>query len=250
MPAAYAMRAQRYMHDFGYSIEDLARVSVKNRRNGTANPAAQFREPVTVDDVLASRPVSDPLTLLQCCANSDGAAAVLVTTADVARRLGRPAITVEASVVSSGTYHHGWRDATWPDITANAVRTAYDQADVTPDDIDVAEVHDAFSVAECLYYEAMGFVARGEGARALAEGAFDIDGRVAVNPSGGLLSRGHAIGASGVAQVVEAYRQLTDQADGRQVQAATTALTHVTGGGIEGVENGACGVHVFAGPGR
>jgi benzoylsuccinyl-CoA thiolase BbsB subunit len=132
-----------------------------------------------------------------------------------------------------------------PDISVRAIAQAYEQAGVTPGDVDVAELHDAFTVAELLYYETLGFCGPGEGAKFLAAGGPLVGGSVAVNPSGGLISRGHPVGATGVAQMVEAYQQLTGTAGERQQPDAQVAVTHVTGGGIAGVDNGACGVHVF-----
>ncbi|MFJ6949299.1 thiolase family protein [Streptomyces wuyuanensis] len=245
MPAAYAMRAQRYLHDFGATMDDLTAVSVKNRRNGALNPRAHFRKEVSAADVAESRPVADPLRLLHCCPNSDGAAAVLLCTEEVARRLRTPSVRVGASVVRSGTFHTSYRDMTWPDITERTAAAAYGMAGVTPADLDLVELHDAFSVAELLHAEALGIAGRGEAHRAVREGEFDRGGRVAVSPSGGLMSRGHPVGATGAAQICEAYWQLTGQAGDLQVPGASVALTHVTGGGIFGVDNGACAVHIL-----
>ena len=246
MPASYAMRAARYLWENGLKPADIAMVSVKNRENGALNPVARFQKPVTLDEVLSSTPICDPLTLLQCSPNSDGSSAVLVCSDEAARELGLDTVEVRASVVTSGVFMNAPRDLTWPDVTLRAVKEAYDRAGIGPGDVDLAEVHDAFSIAEVLYYETLGFCDRGEGARYLAEGRSRIDGDVAVNPSGGLISRGHPVGATGVAQLAEAYEQLTGRAGQRQVPGAQVAVTHVTGGGISGVDNGACGVHVLA----
>jgi acetyl-CoA acetyltransferase len=246
MPAAYAMRAQRYLHDFGASVDDLTNVSVKNRRNGVLNPRAHFQKEITVADVEGSRPVADPLRLLHCCPNSDGAAAVLLCTEEFAAGLSGPHVRVAASVLRSGRFSTGYRDMTWPDITERTARAAYEQSGFGPDDLDLVELHDAFSIAEFLHAEALGIAERGKAHVAVASGQFDRDGRVAVSPSGGLLSRGHPVGATGVAQICEAYWQLTGQAAELQVPGAEVALTHVTGGGIFGVDNGACSVHVLS----
>jgi acetyl-CoA acetyltransferase len=245
MPAAYAMRAQRYLHQFGATVDDLTNVSIKNRRNGAANPRAHFRQEISPPDVAASRAVADPLRLLHCCPNSDGAAAVLLCSAEFAEQLGRDRVRIAASVVQSGRFHTGYRDMTWPDITERASRAAYHQAGLGPEDLDLVELHDAFSIAELLHAEALGIAARGKAHVAVANGEFDRDGRVAVSPSGGLLSRGHPVGATGVAQICEAYWQLTGTAAELQVPGAEVALTHVTGGGIFGVDNGACSVHIL-----
>lgn len=247
MPGVYAMRAQRYLHDYNATSEDLALISVKNRANGALNPYAQFRKPVTLEEVMDSRLIADPFTLLQCSANNgDGAAAVLVCASEIAHEFSDVSIKTEASVITSGLFKGGYRDLTSAEITYRATKEAYEQAALTPQDIDVVELHDAFSIAEILYYEAMGFCEKGQGVEFLKAGKSQIDGEVAVNPSGGLISRGHPLGATGVAQVAEAFWQLTNQAGERQVKDARYALTHVTGGGISGVDNGACGVHIFS----
>ncbi|MEU4173010.1 thiolase family protein [Streptomyces sp. NPDC026665] len=245
MPAAYAMRAQRYLHDFDASIDDLTAVSIKNRANGALNPRAHFQREITAQDVADSRPVADPLQLLHCCPNSDGAAAVLLCSADVARELETASVRLRASVVRSGTFHTGYRDMTWPDITERTAKAAYQLAELTPADVDLVELHDAFSIAELLHSEALGLAERGKAHQAVANGEFNRDGRVAVSPSGGLMSRGHPVGATGATQICEAYLQLTGQAGPLQVPGASVALTHVTGGGIFGVDNGACAVHIL-----
>ena len=246
MPAAYAMRAQRYLHDWGAAVEDLTNVSVKNRRNGAGNPRAHFQKEVTLEDVDNSRPVADPLRLLHCCPNSDGAAAVVLCSERVAKGLPGPHVRVAASVVRSGRFSTGYRDMTWPDITERTADAAYAQSGFGPDDLDLVELHDAFAIAELLHAEALGIAERGKAHAAVATGQFDRDGRVAVSPSGGLLSRGHPVGATGVAQICEAYWQLTEQAGALQVPGAQVALTHGTGGGIFGVDNGACAVHILS----
>lgn len=246
MPALYAMRATRYMHDYGLTREQLARVSVKNRANGALNPIAQMQKPVTEAEVLGSRPIADPFTLLQCCPTGDGAAALVVCSDKVARELGRTPIKVIASDLVSGIYQPGFRDMTIPEITLRGAKEAYEEAGIGPEDINMAEVHDAFTIAELIYYEAFGFCGRGEAGNLLDSGATQINGRIAVNPSGGLLSKGHPIGATGAAQVVEAVQQLRGEAGPRQVPDAKIALTHATGGGITGFDHGACSIHILA----
>lgn len=245
MPALYAMRARRYLHERGATPEDLACVSVKARRHGARNPYAQIRKETTVEEVLASRPIADPLTLLQCCPTGDGAAAVVVVSDRVRRRLGKPAVRIAASVVHSGQVTAGFRDMLRPEITYDSARDAYEAAGFGPQDLDVVELHDAFTIAELVYYEALGLCAPGESAQFLRQGRSTYGGDVVVNPSGGLLSKGHPVGASGVAQTVEMYWQLTGQAGERQVPNARRGLTHVTGGGIAGLDHGACTVHLF-----
>lgn len=243
MPALYAMRARAYFDKYGGSVEDVAQVTVKNRKHAAGNPNAQFREPCSVEEVLASRSIADPITLLQMCPNADGAAAVIVSSK--AGSAGRK-VRVAGSVVASGEFAQGYRDLTMPDITIEAARKAYDMAGIGPKDVSLAEVHDAAAIAEVVYYEALGFCAPGEGLALLSSGETAIGGRIPVNPSGGLLCRGHPLGATGVAQAVEIMWQLTGRAEGHQVEGAKVGLAHCTGGGIWGVDNGACTVHVLS----
>lgn len=245
MPALYAMRARRYLHERNEGPELLAKVSVKARRNGAANPFAQFRKETTVDEVLASRPIADPLTLLQCCPTGDGAAALVVVSEKKRRQLGLPGARVRASVLHSGKATTGFRDMMTPEITVHSAAEAFEAAGMGAEDIDVVELHDAFSIAELIYYEALGLCERGDSARLLRDGVTAPGGRVVVNPSGGLLAKGHPVGASGTAQAVEAFWHLTDRAGARQVEGAKRALTHVTGGGIAGMDHGSCTIHVL-----
>lgn len=246
MPALYAMRAQRYMHEFGLTREQLAMVSVKNRRHGALNPDAYMRKPVTLDEVLASRPIADPFTLLQCCPTNDGAAAVVLCASSVAHEFRADPINVIASDVTSGKYITGFRDMTIPEITVRGAKEAFEEAGVGPEDIDVAEVHDAFSIAELLYYEAFGFCEHGEAGHLIESGGTTFGGQVVVNPSGGLLAKGHPVGATGAAQIVEIVRQLRGECGSRQVENAKVGLAHATGGGITGFDHGACSIHIFS----
>jgi acetyl-CoA acetyltransferase len=245
MPAVYAMRARRYMYEFGLTREQLALVSVKSRRNGALNPDAQMTTEVTLEEVLASRPIADPFTLLQCCPPGDGAAAVVLCTQDLAAQFRSDPVHVVASDLTSGTFMPGFRDMTVPDITVRGAKHAYEEAGLGPADIDVAEVHDAFSIAELMYYEAFGFCERGAAGHFLETKGSDLRGQVAVNPSGGLLSKGHPIGATGAAQIVEVVRQLRGECGARQVKDAKVGLTHATGGGLTGFDHGACSIHIF-----
>jgi benzoylsuccinyl-CoA thiolase BbsB subunit len=245
MPGLYAMRAQRYLHDHGYTVRDLAAVAVKSRRHGALTPYAQFRTPVSIDEVLASRMIAEPLTLLQCCPTSDGAAAVIVGPADAPARNGHAKVRVLGSHLASGRYVTAFRDMTIPEITVRCASELYEETGVNPRDIDVLECHDAFTIAELMYYEALGLCQRGEAPGLLHSGATSLGGRHVVNPSGGLLSKGHPVGASGVAQIVEITRQLQGRCGERQVRDARVGLTHVTGGGTAGFDHGACCIHLF-----
>lgn len=246
MPALYAMRANRYMYETGATASDLALVSVKSRANASHNPYAQYQKPCTVEEVLASRPVADPLTLFMCSPTADGAAATVLGTERKMRELGvaKP-IRVAASILQSGLYQTGARDLAHSELGRRSARLAYEQAGLEPGDIDIAEVHDAFAIAEIMYYEAFGFCAENEGARFLREGGSAITGRTPVNTSGGLLSRGHPIGPTGVAQVCESVWQLRGEAGPRQVSSPKVALTHCSGGGIAGLDHGASTVHIL-----
>ncbi|MCS5736073.1 thiolase family protein [Herbiconiux daphne] len=246
MPAVYAMRATRYLHDFEATSEDLALVSVKARRHGALNPFAQFRTEVTLDEVLNSRAVADPLTLLMCCPTGDGAAVVILVSERARHKLGATsAMRVAASVLHSGHVEEGFRDMTKPEITYDSARDAYAEAGIEPKDLDMIECHDAFSIAELVYYEALGLAEHGHAVDLLRDGRTTFGGDVVVNPSGGLLAKGHPVGASGVAQAAEAFWQLTGEAGARQIENARWALTHVTGGGTAGLDHGACTIHIF-----
>lgn len=246
MPALYAMRARRYMSDFNGTKEHLAKVVVKSRKNAAMNPLAQFSKPTTVEEVLNSRVIADPITLFQCCPTGDGAGAAVLCSLDKARKYTSHPILIKASVLVSGKFEPGFRDMTAPEITVRACRIAYEKAGLGPKDVDVVEVHDAFSIAELLYYEALGFCGRGEAIKLIDEGATEIDGRIPVNPSGGLISKGHPVGATGLAQLAEIVWQLRGQAGARQVKNAKVGMTHCTGGGIYGLDHGACSIHILA----
>lgn len=245
MPALYAMRAKRYMHEYGLTARQLAEVSVKAHDHGALNPNAQIRKRVTVDEVMSSRPVADPFTLWHCCPTGDGAAALVIASVDVARAQKSNPVRIAASEVTSGIYTNGYRDMTWAELTARGAREAYEMAGVGPDDVDVAELHDAFTIAELMYYEAFGFCERGHAYELLSSGATSLGGNICVNPSGGLLSRGHPVGATGAAQAVEIVRQLEGRAGAHQVEGAKVGIAHATGGGIAGLDHGACSIHIF-----
>ncbi|MEX3967527.1 thiolase family protein [Paraburkholderia sp. EG286B] len=250
MPALYAMRAQRYMHEFDLSPRDLAQIAVKARANGALNAYAQIRSTISVDEVLASRQVASPLTLHQCCPLGDGASAVVLAASDfpIANRQG--AVKILASHLTSGRYLQGGRDMTTPEVTMRCANETYESCGIGPSDIDLVECHDAFTIAELLYYEALGFARHGEGAGLIREGQTSLNGRIPFNPSGGLLCRGHPLGASGIAQIVEITRQLQGRCGARQVakdkpRGPRIGLAHITGGGTYGFDHGACAIHIL-----
>ncbi len=245
MPAVYAMRARRHMMEYGTTIEQLAKIAVKNHRNSVDNPHAQYRREYTLEEVLNSRMIADPLSILHCCPSGDGAAAVVLAATEVARGFSGKPVKVRASVLQSGLFKNDFRDMTKSDLSYRAAAAAYEMAGLGPKDIDVAEVHDAFTIGELMYYEALGFCAPGQGGRLIDEGATEINGRIPVNPSGGLLSKGHPVGATGVAQIVEIASQLRGACGARQVSGARIGLTHCTGGGVAGFDHIACTIHIF-----
>lgn len=243
LPAVYAMRGTRFLHERDAQPADLAAIAVKNRHNGSLNEFAQQRTEVTLEEVLASRMIADPLTLLQCCPSQvDGAAALVVSTR---RGQARKPVKVLSSVVVSGIREEADDDILDAEITARAARQAYELAGLAPKDVDVVELHDAFTIAELLYYEALGLAAPGDAVALLKSGATQLGGRVPVNPSGGLLAKGHPLGATGVAQMVEVMWHLQGRAGARQASGARIGLTQCTGGGIAGVDHAASSVHLL-----
>ncbi len=242
-PAGFALRAVRHMAEYGTTVEQLARVAVKNRAHGGLNPIAQFRKPITVEEVLASPMIVDPLTRFQCCPIADGAAAVLIASPAAAARLARK-VNVECAVLVTGNYENPQNLANW-ETDRRAAAQAYEKAGMGPEDIDLVECHDAFTISEILHYEALGLCPPGEGGRLVDEGAVALGGRVPVNPSGGLLSRGHPVGATGVAQIVEVVTQLRGEAGHRQVEGAGAGLAHCMGGDKDG-DSKSCTVSIFS----
>jgi acetyl-CoA acetyltransferase len=220
----YADMARRYMDRSGATPEDFAKIAVKSHDNGALNPLAQYRNRVTEDEVLGSRPVSDPLTLLMCSPIGDGAAALVLCGPETAKRLGAK-VKVRATFVVSGT-----EKGSDESPVERAARLAYDRAGLGPDSVDVAEVHDAAAPAELMMYEELGLCGPGEGPKLLADGATALGGRVPVNPSGGLLTKGHPVGATGCAQLVELTEQLRGRAGDRQVHGARIGLAENAGG--------------------
>jgi acetyl-CoA acyltransferase len=238
--AVYAMRLRRRLDAGTLQPHHLAAAAVKSRRNGARNPWAQHRTECTAEEVLESRMIAEPLTLLMCSSISDGAAAVIVCSPDAAGDA-HPRVLVRGSAAVSGFTPAGDGDPTTATLCARAV---YEQAGIGPEDVDVVEVHDAMAPGELLYYEQLGFCEQGGAGEMLDRGDTGIGGRLPVNPSGGLTSRGHPVGATGVAQIAELTWQLRGEAGDRQVEAPRFALAHNSGGWLEG-EPAACNVHVL-----
>jgi len=232
-PGLYAMIARSHMDRFGTTEEDLSWVSVKNHRHGALNPHAQFRREVTLEQVLRSSMVAEPLRLLHCSPVSDGAAAVVLCPADRVPRAGksRPAVRIAGSGMATASMALADRaDPAHLDAVKLAAERAYAMAGVGPGQIQVAEVHDCFSIAEICCTEALGLVETGHGGRAAREGITSLGGRIPVNTSGGLKSKGHPVGATGVAQVIEIVEQLRGEAGDRQVPGAAVGLAQNMGG--------------------
>lgn len=223
-PALFALIARRYFHDYGATRQHLAHVAVKNHANACLNPEAHLRKPITLEQALAGKPIADPLTLYDCSLVSDGAAAVWLTA--------HPAsIEIRACAQASGPLALADKASlTSLPATVQAARTAYSRAGLTPQQIQLAEVHDCFTIAELIALEDLGFFAPGEAATATAAGQTALAGPLPVNPSGGLKAKGHPIGATGVAQVCELVLQLRGAAGERQVRQPTFALAQNLGG--------------------
>lgn len=246
MPVVFALMAKRLMETHGATPEDFARVSVKAHRAAAHNPAAQYRKEFTVEEVMGSRMVADPITLLQCCPNTDGAAAVVMCSTEMARRLGARPVRVLASVLRSSDYFFRKEDLTSFDTGRRAARSAYDMAGIGPEDLDVVELHDAFAPEELVHYEDLGLCPPGGAIGLLRSGATSLGGRVPVNSSGGLLSLGHPLSASGVRVICDVVQQLRGQAGPRQKEGARVGLAQMLGGNINGLEMGAAAVHILA----
>lgn len=237
----YAAFARQHMQKYGTTKEQFARVAVKNHYNGSLNPHAQYREVYSLEDILASPPVAEPLTRLMCSPIGDGAAAVVICSAEKAKQFTSKPVYVRASVLASGDD----RQPGQPGITERAAQKAYEIAGVGPEDINVAEVHDASAPAELVIYEELGFCRPGEGGQLIDAKATYVDGPIPVNPSGGLISKGHPIGATGVAQIYEIFSQLRGEAGDRQVRNPKVGMTENGGGMVKG-EAAALAVHILS----
>jgi acetyl-CoA C-acetyltransferase len=241
-PGLYAMIARLHMHKYGTTPEQLAAVSVKNHHNGTMNPIAQFRNEITIDTVLRSNMVAEPLHMFDCSPISDGAAAVVLAPADVAKKYTDTPVYVKATTQASSPISlHDRADITTLDASVVAGQRAYKMAGLTPDDIDVVEVHDCFTIAEICAIEDLGFFIKGDGGRASEDGETAISSSIPVNTSGGLKACGHPVGATGIKQAVEITKQLRGTAGKSQVDGAEIGMTHNVGG-----SGGTAVVHIFS----
>jgi len=240
MPAVFGQAGMEHMRQYGTKMEHFAKISVKNHKHSTRNPLSQYQSEVALEDVMNARMVAYPNTLYMCCPTGDGAAAAIVCSESVLKKYGKRPVKVACSVLTSDPWTP--RDLTLPDVstlTRNAAKTAYEKAGVGPQDLDLVELHDCFATAELLHYENLGLCKDGEAARGIDEGWFEWGGKTPVNVSGGLLSKGHPLGATGVANIFEVVTHLRGQAGARQVENAKVGLAHVIGLGS------ACTIHIL-----
>ena len=231
MPSGYAMYAQAHMAEYGTTEENLAKIRVKNAYYGAQNPKATYRKEVTLDDVLGSDPIACPLKKFDCCANADGSSCIIVASADIAKQATDIPIWIIGLGAATDTMTMSGRKLlTGLRCTREAAKQAYKMAGIGPEDIDVAEVHDCFTIAELMAYEDLSFAKPGEGARLIEERETYAEGKIPVNVDGGLLSKGHPIGATGGSQIRTIVRQLRGDATEAQVKDAEIGLVHNIGG--------------------
>jgi len=241
-PGLYAMIANAHMYRYGTTREQLAAVSVKNHHNGSLNPKAQFQSEITIEQVIKATLVADPLTVLDSSPVSDGAACVILASMEIAKKLQKPCIKIIGTGAATDSLALDKReDITTLKAVEVSAESSYKMAGVKPTDVSLAEVHDCFSIAEICIIEELGFIEKGKGGPFTEQGHTSLSGKIPVNPSGGLKSKGHPVGATGVAQVVEVVEQLRGNAGKRQVKNAKIGLTQNMGGsGASSV------VHIFS----
>jgi acetyl-CoA C-acetyltransferase len=229
-PGVFALIARAHMAKYGTTEEQMAHVAVKNHRHGVLNPKAQFRKEITLDTVLKSPYIADPLKLFDCCPFTDGGAAVILAAEEVARARRRPVWVLASQAASDSMFMHDKRDLARVTATERAAQGAYRQAGLTPADVQVCELHDCFTIAEIVATEGLGFFEPGTGGLAAEKGWTSLGGKIPINPSGGLKAKGHPIGATGAAQLAGIVTQLRGEAGARQVDGARRGLVHTLGG--------------------
>ncbi|MBI4454271.1 MAG: thiolase domain-containing protein [Acidobacteria bacterium] len=239
-PGFWAMIARRHMYEFGTTMEQIGMVAVKNHKNGAKNPRARFRNIITLEDVMTSRLICDPLRLYDCCPTSDGASAAVLCASEKAREFTERPIEIAGSAQATGfpSLSDMGQEVMLP-ATVIAANQAFEMAGLSRNDIDVVELHDCFSVAEIVDSEDLGFFKKGKGGRAVEQGMTQVDGKLPINPSGGLMCKGHPVGASGLGQIYEVVRQLREEHE-NQVKGAEIGLTHNAGG-----TGAVCTVHIL-----
>jgi len=239
----YAMQLRKWMEKYGVTKEHFAKVVVKNSYNGSLNPNAQFQKPMSMEEVLNSRVIAEPLTQFMCSTMADGAAAAIICSKDLASQYtSKPLIDIAACELVSGTFT--FPDEPHEEITTRAAKRAYEKASIGPEDIDVAEVHDGMAPAELRLYEELGLCKEGEAAAMIDEGKTTLTGEIPVNPSGGLAAKGHPISATGLAQIAEVVWQLRGEAGPRQISNPKVGLTE-NAGGWSMDDNAACAVTIL-----
>jgi len=246
MPAMFALIGQEHTRRFGTTFEQFARVAVKNHHHATLNPKAMYRVETPLEEVMSAPMISYPLTRPMCSVNVDGAAAAVLASESAVRRLGlgARAVLIRASAMASDPFEtRALASADFNAVTRLAARAAWEQAGLGPQDLDLVELHDCFATAELVHYENLGLCADGEAGVLIDSGETALGGRIPVNVSGGLLSKGHPLGATGIANVCEVVTQLRGEAGVRQVPGARIGLTHVVGGGQN--MGSSCVIHVF-----
>tara|TARA_B100001765_G_C19489730_1_gene333259 strand:+ start:427 stop:1569 length:1143 start_codon:yes stop_codon:yes gene_type:complete len=241
MPAVFAEAGMEHSRKYGTTFEQFAKISVKNHHHSTMNPKAMYQIETPLEEVMNAEMISYPNSKLMCSVNVDGSAAAVLVSEKKAKELGMDRVVkVRASVITSDPFQE--RDLVMPDVntcTRNAAKEAYEMAGVGPEDIDLVELHDCFATAEMLHYENLGLCKDGDAGKMIDEGEVELGGKVPVNVSGGLLSKGHPLGATGIANIYEICTHLREEAGERQVEGAKLGLTHVIGLGS------ACGIHIL-----
>ena len=240
MPAVFGQAGVEHMRNHGTTAEQFAKIAVKNHKHSMHNPYSQYQVEMSLEDVMNARTVAWPNTLYMCCPTGDGAAAAILMSMDKAKQYTTEPIKVLTSTLTSDPYTE--RDLTMPDVntlTKNASKLAYEDAGVGAEDLDLVELHDCFATAEMLHYENLGLCGEGEAGKLIDDKETYVGGRIPVNASGGLLSKGHPLGATGVANIIEIYWHIKGQAGNRQVEGAKTGLAHVIGLGS------ACTIHIL-----
>jgi acetyl-CoA acyltransferase len=240
MPAVFGQAGVEHMRNYGTKAEHFAKISVKNHKHSVHNPLSQYQIEVSLNDVMKARMVAYPNTLYMCCPTGDGAAAAILVSEEKMKQFTNKPVKVAASILTSDPYTE--RDLTMPDVntlTKNAAKQAYEKAGLGPQDLDLVELHDCFATAELLHYENLGLCGEGEAGQMIDEERTSLGGDIPVNVSGGLLSKGHPLGATGVANIYEIVQQLRGNSGARQVEGAKAGLAHVIGLGS------ACTIHIL-----
>ncbi|MBN1331156.1 MAG: thiolase domain-containing protein [Candidatus Heimdallarchaeota archaeon] len=241
-PALFALMMRAHMHKYGSTLEEFASVAVKNHKNGALNPDAQFPQEITMEAAMKSRIIADPVRLLDCSPVSDGAAAIILTKESIAKKYTNDPVYIIGS--GAGTDHialHMRKDLTTLESVKTATKTAFNTAKITPKDVNLMEVHDCFTIAEVITLEDMGFCEKGKGGKFTLDGQTALNSTISVNPSGGLKSKGHPVGATGIYQAIEIFHQLRNEAGKRQVTKNNIGVTQNIGG-----SGATCVVNVYS----